>query len=203
MLRVRTVLSGWSGGPGLYTWYFDVSEDAPTALEVVERVHGAMTLAAVIWPSSITAQVQAQVDSLNPINGQLLDSFSVAEQDPIPGEQAGGDIAPPVCAILLKLQTSTFSDGSRIQGRSFFSPVAGLFAETDGTPHSTALDAVRDAGEALIDVGLDPRPMVVWRRPRLADAEHDPPITARAGSIALITSVSVADKFAVLRSRRD
>lgn len=204
MKRVRVVLSGWTGGPGLSTFYFAGSETAPEAEDDVTRVQTAITAAAVIWPSSITAQVSNVVDVINPVNGALTDSFTVTTQDPIPGEQAPSDIAPPVCAILLRLQTGTFSDGSRIQGRTFFSPIAGLFAETDGTPHSTALDAVQACGDELIDPGLGESTLVVWRRERLADPDHLPhPVTHRDGSAALVTSTSVADKFAVLRSRRD
>lgn len=203
MLRVRVSTSGWSGGPGLNTFYFGGDESLAHAYLCVTRVHTVMAEAATLYPASVVAVVSTTVDAINSTNGDLINSFSTASVTDIPGSQTAGDILPAAVAMLLRLQTTTFDDGSRIQGRAFFSPLGGALRDTDGTPQSGAITALESAGDALLDSGLADADAVVWRRPRKAVPTATPPITARVGSTALITSTSVPNKFATLRSRRD
>jgi len=208
--RVRAASTGWGGGPGLNTFYFvgnssgtDVDPDADAADLCVERVQAAFAAGLTLYPSSWQVTVSPVVDVLNPVDGELQDSFSVSP----PAAQAGSGgsaFGPTPTMLLLQLRTSTFLDGSRVQGRAFIGPIIPT-GDNDGTPNSGALGAGVDMGEALQDAGIGPSnpALVVWRRPRVAVPEATPPVTARVGSYGRVTSITVPNKYAVLRSRRD
>jgi hypothetical protein len=202
ILRVRVVTDGWSGGPGLNTFYFNGMNTLGHAEDVVTRVQAAMDLAKNIYPSNITIQVQPTVDQLDEANGDMTGTWATPPQDQLLGSQGANDIAPPATAMLLQYQTGTYSDGSRLRGHAFFSPVAGLFASPDGTPDGTALTSLRAAGAALLDSGLAPSDLCVWRRPRAAYTYKGKSHPDRVGSTGAVTSTSVPDRFAVLKSRR-
>lgn len=201
---------GWPGAPGLNTFYFAphglvssteaVLDDAQLAHD---RVHAAFVAGQDIYPSPWIATVSPTVDVLEPSNGELVNSFSVDPSAAV-GSTNGADFGPTPAMILLQLRTATFVDGSRIAGRAFLGPCVPT-ADPNGSPAASILEKAVDFSDALQDAGVTEEPvLVVWRRPRLADAEHLPePVTARDGSIAKVTSITVPDKYAVLRSRRD
>lgn len=207
-MRVRAVSSGWSGGPGLNTFYFIAASGggalvSGSAQLAHDRVRNAFYDARAAWPTSWTLAMQDNVDCLDPVNGDLVDSVATTPIAGVTGTAAGG-FGPIAAAILLRLQTSIFSDGRRIQGRAFLGPVVNS-TDTNGTPAPALITAGTAFATALADAGLwtsYPR-VVVWRRPRLADALRTPAVTARDGMYAEVTSSSVPDKYAVLRSRRD
>lgn len=208
MMRVRAASSGWSGGPGLNTFYFNngheggASEpaDADAAL-CVTRVQAAMTAIQGVFPTSWHCVVSPQVDVLDCANGDLVNSLSEDAPELIEGTNGAG-YGPTAVMLLARLNTGVFSDGNRIQGRVFLGPTAAD-SDASGTP-GTALTAAGAAFiEAIQDAGVSGVPqLVVWRRPRAArGGEH--PLAARDGRTADVTSVVVPDKFAILRSRRD
>lgn len=210
IMRVRAASRGWSGGPGLNTFYFTahggpdpdepIVDDAQLAHD---RVHDAFAAATGMYPTSWKCLVSPNVDVLSDVNGELTSSFSVDPSAEITGSSGVG-FGPTAAMALLRLNTSTFDDGSRIQGRAFLGPVGAVY-DADGSPSSALLTVVNAFATAIQDAGVSLEPvLVVWRRPREADSEHLPhPVTARDGSRADVTSVTVPDKFAVLRSRRD
>lgn len=203
MLRVRVTSAGWNGGPGLNTFYFMGTETGEHADSVAVRVHAVVSAAASAFSSTVSHTVVPDVDIIDAVTGDLTGTYSTSPTGPIMGAQAPGASLPPANAILLTLHTGTFSDGSRIQGRAYWSPIARLFTDPDGTPEAGAIAAITAAGVALLDSGLAPADACVWRRPRPAGTGKGGLLPARAGMSALITGTSVADKFAVLRSRRD
>lgn len=210
IMRVRAASVGWFGAPGLNTIYFAahglVSSTAPVlddAQLAHDRVHAAFTAAAGLYPPAWSMIVSPSVDVLTITNGEIVNSFTVDPSDQIIGD-GGAGFGPSAVAALAQLRTGIFDDGSRIQGRAFLGPIVAA-ADADGTPTSGVVDEVLAWGEALLDAGVTEEPVVVvWRRPRAANAEHLPePVTARDGMVAKVTSITAPDKYAVLRSRRD
>lgn len=207
MYRVRSVSSGWFGGQGFSTHYFKQGDpadltDINKALLCVDRVRAGWAAASALFPGVWTVQVQSQVDFINDVNGDLLDSWGPAQPALVSGG-AGTGFGPTMAMVLLQLRTSTIANGKRLLGRSYLGPVnAGN--DNDGTPNSGAVTTALAMGTALLDRGIavDNPYLCVWRRPR--DARLLPtPLPQRNGSSGIVTSITVPNKFASLRSRRD
>ena len=133
MYRVRVTGTGWTGGPSLNTFYFTSgSYDAAGALSVVGHVRSvwAATIAN-LFPSGDTYQVLGDVDVVDPANGNVTDTFSVAPPAVVPGS-AVNTLAPIVAAALLQETTGLFLSGRRLRGRAFFSPISSPGPGTGG-----------------------------------------------------------------------
>jgi len=204
MLRVRVKGTGWTGGPSLNTFHFVTSSEIQANAEAcTARVRSAWVKLATFFPTTMSHSVDPQVDIINPVNGDITGTFlCVSGIAVMPGTGADAVLMAPSTALLLKLQTGTYLDGRRLQGRGYISPVRRATADDNGTPNAAAITAITLLGNDLRNSGTDPQ-LVVWRRPREADATVTPAVTARVGSTGEVTVVGCPDKFAVLRSRRD
>lgn len=204
MFRVRTILTGWSGAPGLHTAYYKTStETLASANAVLARVRSAWTPLAGILPTGFSAQVSEQVDIIDPATGVMTGAL-IGNR---PGEFTAGaaqfTTVSPAVAGMVVLNTGVFDGGRQIRGRSFISPLHTAAMTTGGILSSTAVGALQSFGAALLGtVDLEPI-YVVWRRPRLASVPPAPALIARVGRTANVTSISVPTRAAVLRSRRD
>lgn len=204
MYRVRAATSGWSGGPGLNTFYFGPAgfleiTSAEDAQLCVDRVRDAFLAANLLYPPQTTCVVSGQVDILESSTGELITTYAVANAAPGPFTGQIG-YNPIVTMLLLKLSTNDIMHGHRVKGRSFLGPTAtGLNA--DGTPDAGLIAEANAFGTSLLDVGIgNGPPLVVWHRPKFAPVTHE---RVRDGDRAKVISTSVPDKFAVLTSRRD
>lgn len=203
MMRVRAVVSGWSGGPGLSTFYFtDATEGLAEAGHCVTRVRAALVAIAQWLPNSCSYQISPDVDIVNPIDGKVTDTLSGGTSAPVVGTSAGSSFLPTPVAGVIRLKTSTFLAGRRLQGRIFISPMATATNTAAGIPLSTLpLDAEAFI-QALLDTGSTSPLSVIWRRPRKAKPLAVPPVTARDGATGRLTSGSFKPTWGVLRSRR-
>lgn len=194
MLRVRTTLSGWEGGPGLATFYFLTPlQNVDAAARCVSYVHSLFTGAlAGMYPTSVLASVQGDVDVLEPGTGAITDTLTAPAPATAAG-QGGAGKAPPAVAGLLRLSTSTFIAGRRVRGRVFVSPLAAAVVTSDGLMSNGAADG-KATLLAAMDALMDPGDIwVVWHRPKLK----------LGGQACPITATSMPYKLAVLTSRRD
>ena len=194
MLRVRTALSGWSGGPGLTTFYFGGagSPTGPEATEAVARVQAFWNSFKATMPTGVLIQVSGAVDTIDPATGTLTGGFTIATPSAISANGAGG-FAPVSTAILLRHQTGVIVAGRRLTGRTFLSPITAASILTTGAISSTASTATLTAANLLkttIVTGLSP---LVWHRPK----------NGSGGSSAFTAGFDTPSKPAVLKSRRD
>jgi len=191
----------------LNTFYFawnPLIEDQPqSAVLAVERVRSAFAAGAALWPQPWTVQVQGSVDVIEDSTGELVDQLTVATPAIVGGSSAGG-FGPTATGVLLRLNTAGIAGGRRLKGRAFLSPVIN-HADADGTPSAADLVAAQSFGTALDAQGATGTSLRVWSRPRPARAATAdlPAQAARAGSSSDVTGTTAADKYAVLRSRRD
>lgn len=194
MLRVRTVGQGWTGAPGLTTFYFDSADTSPAAiLALVTRVRQYFVSTAPIFHNTTTWTTDPEVAELDPATGAQVASF-VASASPASVVGTGGaSIGPPMTMILLRLITSTFISGRKLQGHTNVGPVADGVIQGDGTPATASLATVVAAGGVLLDLGGASPDLLVWHRP----------VGGAGGSTGSVVGVACPDKFAVLRSRRD
>jgi hypothetical protein len=191
MLRVVTTMTGLAGAPYYSTQYFggDTSGEAIAAADAV----------AAFWTSlvgfitnGLTIQVGPEVDNLNAATGLVEDTFPSGSPAAI---LTGGNAPlPKATQGLLRLRTNDFVAGRRIQGRIFI-PALANDAQVGGVPSNLMITSLQAAGEDLLTDGAPAGGFVVWHRPNSE--------TSTVGEPALVTSVSVWNQFAVLRSRRD
>lgn len=198
--RVRTVLSGWQGGPGLATHYFEtgVTNNATDALVAAARVRGAWDVVKGVFAGTTTMQVQGQVDVLDCQNGALVGSFGVTPPAVVTGTGAGVT-GPAEVAGGLIYSASVVINGRRLVGRTNISPLRA--GETATVSPSAGLNSGIDAmGVALLTISPPASiPLVVWHRPtRLTPTSP----LANGAEYPALTSTH-AGKFFALRSRRD
>ena len=194
MLRVRTVISGFVGGPGLLTQYFLTPlEDAAAATRCVSYVRSLWDSAlSGVMPTGVSFQISGDVDVITSQSGVITNTLSVGGGAPFVGK-GGVSTAPPVLAGLLQLRTSTFIAGRRVQGRIFVSPMGAAQIASDGlltNPGQTGIAGAFAFLEPQLAAGDT---WVVWHRPKLGVG----------GQAVPITSSSTPFKLAVLTSRRD
>lgn len=194
IMRVRTVIGGAQGLPGLSTTYWNGTTSTPSgadASDVVARVRAFWFAIVGLLPTAATAQVSGQVDLIDPANGALTGSLVVTNPALVTG--SGGGTLPPASAILLTAQTGTILNGRRFRGRTFISPVASG-AMTAGAVSAGSITTTQTAANNML-IGATSSVPVVWHRPKLPG-----PL---GGSVTPTISFSVGSVFAVLRSRRD
>lgn len=194
MLRVRVVSTGWTGSPGLSTWYFTPSaETVADANTVTGSVRAFYVYAAEYLPSSCHWQVASEVDVVNPLTGAVTDTLVATDAlASVPGTKSGSILPPSVVAVL-SLLTDTFIAGRRIRGRSFLGPISQAESMTaDGTLADVARTRYVTGVENMLATGGAPS-LAVWHRPK----------GGTGGEAVPVVACSVAAKFGSLRSRRD
>jgi len=204
ILRVRTVLSGWVGGPGLTTFYFKPTEAtlALDAAAATARVRAAMDVFKTAVPAGMSMQVSGQCDLVDEVDGKLLGGASVADPAVVIGT-AAGTFGPTQVMAGLVLDTGVVLDGHRVRGRAFLGPISTAFT-IFASPPAAILTNMAATGVALTTVSPPSAvtPIGVWHRP-VFNKTTTPPTLVRAGQLRTVTSSRAALKWFTLRSRRD
>lgn len=176
------------------TFYFSVptENDAAAArvrLSVQTLLNGGVCN---LLHNTVLGNVQQEVDQFTYATGQITNTFSVPEVLSSNG-YGGGGLVPPATAALIHLQTSIFLSGRRLRGRIFVSPMANVAIQADGTLDETAKGVTNVALANFLGTLAAGDNLCVWHRPKLG----------AGGGMGFVTSATVADKLAVLTSRRD
>lgn len=180
--RLRTVWSGFPGGPGVTTMYF---LDTATA---VASVHAFWATLAGIIPADVNLQVQNSGDVIEDSTGALTGAWTASAVAVIGGGD-GEKYAAPAGACINWL-TETIGPHRRIRGRTFVVPLANDAYQTDGSLDATKLGYLQSAADDL--VASQSASFVVWHRGTGSD-----------GTNGLVTAAHVHDFVSILRSRRD
>lgn len=192
--------SGQQGLPGYTNLFYDGGvPDATGAL-------AAATKSRLLWaglptctPSGVVLSLVTDVRLLEETDGTLLDIFTVSGISSVTG--TGGASGAGVAGGCIDWLTSTVHGTRRMQGRTFLVPLANGSYDSNGTLNGPTLTTIATAAEAM-RTATGPT-FGVWGRPRAADPDHVPPITARAGLFGAAISSRVPDKSVYLSSRRD
>jgi hypothetical protein len=180
--RLRSVWSGFVGGPGVSTMYF---LDTDTA---VESVHAFWTELIAQIPDVVSIQVESTGDVIDDETGELQGAW-VAEPVAAINCSGSGNYAAPVGAVINWL-TGDIAHGHRLRGKTFVVPCVSADMDSDGSLGVVAQSVFKGAGDGLISTQA--ASFVIWHRGTGSD-----------GSTGLVTSCQVPDIAAVLRSRRD
>jgi len=193
-MRVRTTLTGWSGGPGLCTNYFRGAGAVPTATEMAEganRVRAFWNSAKGLYFTAWNAQVSGAIDLLDETTGRLTGGAGVTTPAVVVG--SGLSTINDVASMpILQLNTAAVVQNRRVRGRMNLGPT-DTGQTTAGGLSSGAITAFTAAANfffVLVNVPITP---VVWHRP----------VSHLGGSYADVTGFSLPTKLGVLRSRRD
>lgn len=194
LIRVRTVLSGWPGGPGLNTFYFSTASGTvgnTEAADVCARVRSYWDSIKGLFPTSFRADVNGAPDTLDIASGVLTGTLNGGSPPQVAGT-TGTAYNMYAGMILLKGATTAVVNGRREQGRSFIGPVTSG-ADVGGVPDAAYRTAVSNGANVLLLTGSTTAFPGVWHRP----------VNGAGGSFNGVSVFTTAPYFAVLRSRRD
>jgi hypothetical protein len=146
-------------------------------------------------PNGTSISVQAQIDELDTVSGDLLSSAAMTVIPAVVTSTATAVAYAAGSGFCVTWQAGGVFNGRRIKGRTFIVPAVGCY-ETDGTLTAGVISAVQTAGAALIaTAGAD---LAIWNR---AYNDATPPV-ATSGLVTSATTCVVKDTAAQLRSRR-
>lgn len=191
MLRVTARWTGFQGAPGYSNFFFagggGLISDAG---QVANRVRSAFNELGNILPESVSIDIDPEVPVIDSDTGMTA---SIETIDP-PGTVTGGASTAYSAASggVVTWRTNDLRNGRRIMGRTFLVPLAAGAYESDGTLSTAGLTNLRGFADELTAGDFDSE-LGVWSRP----------VGGSGGVFATVTAYTVADKVAVLRSRRD
>jgi hypothetical protein len=186
---------GFSGAPG-YTNFHFLLADTPTGTELADsaaKIRTWFDALKAYLPNICTITFPAEIVQLNTETGELEGTYAITAPASVTG--TGGTTAfSSATGVCVNWNTAAVVNGRRLRGRTFFVPCMPTATfQSDGTLGVGAQVAFQAASTTLADstAGM---PFVVYHRPTLGGSD---------GVAGPITSSSVNDKTAVLRSRRD
>lgn len=193
--RVRASFITGPTGPAVSTFYFlpSSSVSSTEAQAAVDKVRDFLVPFKPAILATFTWTIQAQVDVLDALTGDLLQWFTVTSRTD--GGSGTGEQLPSANQALVRLSTAGVRNGKRVRGRIFLPGSTELASDSLGHPAGAWLSGVATAMTSLT-TGSTPS-AVVWARPK------GPHGAIQTGQVYSIQAGSMAPFFAVLRSRRD
>ena len=189
MIRIDSV---WSGpqivGGGITQLFFgDGSTSAQDCADAVDDFWVAVQNR-IKNPNAVAIQPTAFL--IDESDGSITGATVISPASARVGSDSG-DAMSPATQGLVRWTTGSIVHGRFLRGHIFLPALTENSNDPDGTPTATFLTQVNAAAAALIaDAGSE---LVVWHRP----------IAGSGGQFVAVTSSNTADKWAVLRSRRD
>lgn len=184
---VTALWSGFTGGPGYTRLKFAGNLSGPAATNCADRMRTFFQALITYLPAGCVVSFSEAAQQFD-TTGLLIAEVPIS---PVPGSITGtgaGAYAGGSGAVINWL-TGSVLNGRKVRGRTFLVPLTGAFF-TDGTLAGAAITAITTAATTL-----------QGGSPGLVVASGLVPGTS--GSSAGVTGVSVPDRAAVLRSRRD
>lgn len=182
------------GGPGVNIWHLRGGTAQPSDIDaMVNSLHtfyNTIATTGVGGAGILQNGLQISADTAVDVDTQETHAVTFASIT-APGSATS---LPPANQLCVSWRTSVAA--RRGMGRTFIGPLGANAQEANGTPAAAALDVVRGAAEQLVSDSLTDAngAIVVYGY----QSQGGPLRVARD-----ITSSSVRDVFAVLRSRRD
>lgn len=192
LFRVKARWTGFSGAPGYNVFHFDAATEGagPTAQECADELRTFYSALITRLPSAVSINIESGVEVIDELTGQLTDFAQITPGTPIVGSGSGGFSSPTGACV--NWLTDGVRNGRRLRGRTFLVPLGGSSYDADGTLGGPTLTAIQAAADVLAASPVD---LQVYGRPTAAGAAD--------GYAEGVTSARVADKAAILRSRRD
>lgn len=204
LYRIRTVWSGFPGAPGYTNLYFGTTDPllagAGIAASAVRTFWN--SLAGMI-PNGASLQVEAAVAEIEDYSGEQVGELQVTPAPAVVTGTSSGAYTAPSGAVIT-WGTGAYRFGRKVKGRTYIVPLGAGSYDATGTLESSHQSGLQAAAAALVGSAAH---LVVYSRPRAAKAaeriDGSDAVDARVGASTGVTSATVADRAAVLRSRRD
>lgn len=190
--RYRVTWSGFSGGPGVSTFY---GSSTATTTDLSAALKAFFEGIKSILPSTVTISYPLGADQIDDGNGALVGAISVAGATATVG--TGGTTYGAPMGMAVKWVTAMIAHKHRLIGHTFIVPAA-LGSPASGAPSATNTTTLQTAAALMLTTA--PNSFVVWSRPLYTG---HPPTLERTGTSGTITGLAVLPKFVTLRSRRD
>lgn len=191
MLRITARWGGFPGAPGYSNFYFAGGGGLISdANQIAGRVADAFDQVVASLAPNTTITIEPEAAIIDSDTGITADYRNITE---IPAMKAGpsGTYAGPAGGVI-NWRTNDLRNGRRIRGRTFLVPLNNTSFDSTGTLSPGALVDLNNFADTLRATDFDSE-LGVWSRP-----------TGGAGGVfATVSSHSVPDMVAVLRSRRD
>jgi hypothetical protein len=186
--------SGFSGAPGFTNLYAETTDPLLAGAEdFTQNIDDMITHWANTLPNGVNVQVSPEVETIDDLDGTLLDVLTVAGSLPAHNGALGGNYAG-ASGWCIDWLTAGAVFGRRRMGRSFVVPASTEVFQNDGTIQAATLTEQRAAASAFVAAA---GPVFgVWVRPKTGTGAH-------AGQFVPAVAARVPDLAAVLRSRRD
>nr|CRY97445.1 hypothetical protein [uncultured prokaryote] len=182
--RVTTEFTGYDGTPYYNNLYF-TEVGATDVQDTIDNVESFWDEMLYYSASTILAKIQGDVAQIDEETGETT-GYLYGTSGTAVGE---GSVPyhPPSVQLLLRLRTGAVVGGRRLLGHVFVPALSTAVGnEAPSAPISATFET---AANALASGTTSSGPWLVWSK--------------KHGATAAVTSTSVWEKYAVLRSRRD
>lgn len=177
--KYQVVLKGFTGGPGVMTFYFDAAGAIPhTAVSTF------LTALKTSMAASVTAALPPSGITIDDSTGAAVGAWSAAAPADVVMTSAGNYAA--AAGAVINWRTGIYAGGRELRGKTFVVPLAAACYDSAGKLSAATGSAIAAAANALAGSAVPPR---IFSRVNHTSA---PVATA---TVPLIS--------AVLRSRRD
>jgi hypothetical protein len=200
MIRVKVNWTGFVGGPGYTNLHFEPTVDAPITQAIVDaavaKTQTFITSLRMCLPTTVTIGIDPAVVEIDEVTGNLETYWTAA----VAATQVGADptVYSAASGAVINWYTNEVRNGRRVRGRTFLVPLGGGQYDAQGTIAAAKITDFQNMANALSNDATAAR-LVVWKRPT-----EDPDLgTLPDGGAYNVTSYSVPDMAAILRSRRD
>ena len=182
--RAQVLWTGFNGAPGYSNFY------GAGAASAMNPLHDFFVGLKDMFPSQVHFHIPGGGDTFDDVTGELIGSWETNPGGWDVVSARSGIYSAPIGAVI-NWRTAGINRGHKVMGRTFLVPLMGDQYQNDGSLADAAAAQIKTAAEQLVaDFAGD---LLIWSRPRSGAGGHAFPIT----------SVTVPDKCAVLRSRRD
>lgn len=187
--------AGFSGAPGYTNLHFlnpepDPNDAARDALGT--RVRAWFQTFSSSLPSGVTITFPTVLERFDTGTGVLEEELPLDPLTTVTG--AGSGNYSSAVGACINWRTTSVLNGRRVRGRTFIVPLTAVAYAADGTLSDTLRTTFQTNANALLDPGITDLPLCIWAQPAPGGSD---------GTAHQVTTATVADKTAVLRSRRD
>jgi len=190
-MRITYRWGGFTGAPGYSNFHFEQDFHTGAEWDDTNVAIRAMFQAAVgLFPTGLTITPPTSADLFNTETGELQSTVPLAAPAVVAG--SGSSIFAGPAGAVLTWNTGTVAAGRRVRGRTFLVPLSTAAYQSDGSLLPATVTTLQSAAATLVN-NTGGNPFVVWKRP----------VGGAGGLNAPVTSYTVPDLVAVLKSRRD
>jgi hypothetical protein len=194
---VTATWTGFTGEPGTTRLAFQPATDPTSRQQIVDAARAFFASCTTLLKSGWQIQVSEIVQNYDILTSQLLTEVAAGTRPPVVnGTVVSSAIFVGGAGMEIKWGTGVVWQGHKVVGRTFLVPAAN-FSEADGTPLSASMNQLITAGNILINAaGPD---FSIWSKRFDRSVK---PFVQVAGALTGVTSCSVRNEVAQLKSRR-